>query len=82
VNAIDRSTQRYHNEWPDRRWRPRGPAQVRPSDKKNHYEVLQPFTWYVSDGTQEARGIATLYLQIRRNTRGEFEIVKVRQREP
>jgi predicted nucleic acid-binding Zn-ribbon protein len=76
---IEASTQRYHDEWPIRKWAPRGDAKVLRSNNPNLFIVYQPFNWSVSDGSQNAHGDATLYLRIRKNSQGEFRIVYVRQ---
>jgi len=76
---IEASTQHYHHEWPIREWAPRGEAKVVRSSNPNLFVVYQPFNWTVSDGSRTARGNATLYLRIRKNSQGEFRIVHVHQ---
>ena len=46
------------------------------------YEVLQPFTWTLSNGPLHAQGGATLYVKVWKNDKGEFHIVHVEQRNP
>ncbi|MBV9732157.1 MAG: hypothetical protein JO275_05210, partial [Verrucomicrobia bacterium] len=76
---VEASTQRYHDEWPIRKWTPRGEAKVVHSRKHNGFVVYQPFSWAVSADSQHADGDATLYLRIRKNSLGEFRIVHVQQ---
>jgi hypothetical protein len=76
---VEASTQSYHDEWPIRKWTPRGEAKVVRSRTPNLFVVYQPFSWTVSDGSQHNNGNAILYLRIRKNSRGEFWIVHVRQ---
>jgi hypothetical protein len=78
-SIIEASTQRYHNEWPIRKWAARGEAKVVRSSNPNLFVVYQPFNWTVSDGSRNAHGNATLYLRIRKNSQGEFRIVHVYQ---
>jgi hypothetical protein len=76
---VEASTQRYHDDWPIRKWTPRGEAKVVRSRIPNLFVVYQPFSWTISDGSQHADGNATLYLRIRKNSQGEFRIVHVQQ---
>jgi hypothetical protein len=76
---IETSTQRYHDEWPVREWTPSGGARVVRSRNPKLFTVYQPFNWSVSDGSHNANGDATLYLRIRKNSQGEFQIVHIRQ---
>jgi hypothetical protein len=76
---VEASTQRYHDEWPIRKWTPRGEAKVVHSRKHNVFVVYQPFRWAVSADSQHADGDATLYLRIRKNSLGEFRIVHIQQ---
>jgi hypothetical protein len=76
---IEASMQHYHDEWPIREWAPRGEAKVVRSSNPNLFVVYQRFNWTVSDGSRNARGNATLYLRIRKNSQGEFRIVHVHQ---
>jgi Novel STAND NTPase 1 len=78
---VEASTQHYHDEWPIREWAPSGEAKVVRSSNPNLFVVYQPFNWTVSDGSRTARGNATLYLRIRKNSQGEFRIVHVHQLE-
>jgi hypothetical protein len=78
-SAIEASTQRYHDEWPMREWRPGGDAKVVESRNPKIFVVYQPFSWTVSDGSRHAHGDATLYLLVRENSGGEFQIVNVHE---
>jgi hypothetical protein len=80
LSKVQDATQGYHEEWPVREWIPRGAADVSRSSDPNLFVVRQPFTWKVSDGSQNAQGEALLYLRIRKNASGEFRIVKVQQK--
>jgi hypothetical protein len=79
ASNLEASTQRYHDEWPIRQWTPRGEAKLVRSSNPNLFVAYQPFNWSVSDGSHNAHGAATLYLRIRKNSQGEFQIVYVRQ---
>ena len=85
LSAVHASIDRYHRAWPIRDWEPRGEPQFRKvlhSVNPKLYEVLQPFTWTLSNGPQHAQGSATLYLKLWKNDKGEFHIVHVEQRNP
>jgi hypothetical protein len=75
------STERYHREWPVRDWEPRGEAQILQTANPRRYEVLQPFSWRVSNGSQYEEGRATLYVRIWKNAKGQLHIVHIDQRE-
>jgi len=45
------------------------------------YEILQPFAWTVSDGSRHDQGSGTLFLRVWKNTKGEFHIVHIEQRD-
>ncbi len=76
LQRVQASNERYRREWPSRDWQPQGEPEILHASSKQ-YEVLQPFTWKVSNGTKHAEGSATLYLRIWKNTGGEFQIVRV-----
>ena len=78
-SSLEASTQRYHEEWPIRKWTPRGEAKVVQSKNPNLFLVYQPFTWNVSDGSQHSHGNAVLYFRIRKSSEGGFRIVHVEQ---
>ena len=80
LQRIQAFNERYRREWPNRDWQPQGEPEVLHSANSKQYEVLQPFTWKVSNGAQHAEGSAKLHLQIRKNAKGEFQIVKVEHR--
>ncbi len=77
LRRIQQMTLRFHREWPNRDWEPQGEPQILPSKNHGRYEVLVPFTWKVSNGQRHEEGGATLYFQIRKNGKGEFQIVTV-----
>jgi hypothetical protein len=83
--AIQASMERYHREWPVRKWEPSGEPEFSNAlhtTNPHLYEVLQPLTWTVSNGSQRKRGKATLYVRVWKNDKGEFHIVHVEQRNP
>jgi len=83
--GVQASMERYHREWPIRKWEPSGEPKFPKtlhSTNPHLYEVLQPLTWTVSNGLQHKEGKATLYVRIWKNDKGEFHIVQVEQRNP
>jgi hypothetical protein len=82
LRRVQAATERYHRKWPIRKWEPRGEPQILHLANSKVYEVLQPFSWSVSDGAKRAEGSATLYLRVWKNAKGEFHIVHVEQRDP
>jgi hypothetical protein len=83
--GVHASIERYHRKWPTRNWEPQGDPEfpkVLHSVNPKLYEVLQPFTWTLSNGTVHAQGGATLYVKVWKNEKGEFHIVHVEQRNP
>jgi hypothetical protein len=83
--AVQASMKRYHREWPIRKWEPSGEPEFPKtlhSTNPHLYEVLQPLIWTVSNGLQDKRGNAALYVRISKNDKEEFHIVQVEQRNP
>jgi hypothetical protein len=83
--GVHASIDRYHREWPIRNWEPQGEPEfpkLLHSANPKLYEVLQPFTWTLSNGPLHAQGGATLYVKVWKNDKGEFHIVHVEQRNP
>jgi len=77
---IEASTKRYDDRWPIRKWEPRGEAKVVRLRTPNLFAVAQPFTWTAADGSRHhAHGNATLYLRVRKNSQGDFQIIYIRQ---
>jgi TIR domain-containing protein len=80
---LQASMQRYRREWPVRNWEPRGepefPKTLHSTNPKL-YEVLQPLSWTVSNGSRHKQGNTSLYVRIRKNEQGEFRIIQVEQR--
>ena len=77
------SMERYRREWPIRKWEPSGEPEFPKSlhsANPDLYEVLQPLTWTVSNGSEQKGGSGTLYVRISKNDQGEFHIVQVEQR--
>jgi hypothetical protein len=81
LQSVQASNERYRREWPSRDWQPQGEPEILHLANSNQYEVLQPFTWKVSNGTKHAEGSATLYLRVWKNAKGEFQIVRVEHHE-
>src|SRR5271166_2434804 len=82
---IKASLEHYHREWPIRNWEPQGEPEFPKafhSANPKLYEVLQPFTWTISNGLRHEQGSATLYVRIWKNDKSEFHIVHVEQRNP
>ena len=83
LQRVKASLEHYHREWPIRNWEPQGepefPKTLHSSNPKL-YEVLQPFTWTISNGLRHEQGSATLYVRIWKNDKSEFHIVHVEQR--
>ena len=77
---IEAATKLNHDKWPVRKWEPYGEAKVVRLKSPNLFAVAQPFTWAATDGSRyHAHGNATLYLRVRKNSKGDFQIVYVRQ---
>jgi hypothetical protein len=85
LQRVKASLEHYHREWPIRNWEPQGepefPKTLHSANPKL-YEVLQPFTWTISNGLRHEQGSATLYVRIWKNDKSEFHIVHVEQRNP
>jgi len=79
LDSLTASFRHYHDEWPIRKWTPRGEAKVVRSRKHNVFVVYHPFRWAVSADSEHADGGATLYLRIRKNSLDEFRIVHIQQ---
>jgi hypothetical protein len=82
LRRVQEAKKSYDREWPTRDWEPLGEPEIRTSANPRIYEVLQPFTWALSNGSHHARGSATLYFKLWKNDEGEFHIVNVEQRNP
>jgi hypothetical protein len=85
LQRVHASINRYHRKWPIRNWEPQGEPEfpkVLHSVNPKLYEVLQPFTWTLSNGPLHTQGGATLYVKVWKNDKGEFHIVHVEQRNP
>jgi hypothetical protein len=85
LQRVKASLEHYHREWPIRNWEPQGESEFPKtlhSANPKLYEVLQPFTWTISNGPRHEQGSATLYVRIWKNDEGEFHIVHVEQRNP
>src|SRR5271166_6481414 len=81
LRKVQEAKEAYDREWPNRDWKPNGEAEIHPSANPRMYEVLQPFTWTISDGSRTDQGSATLYLRIWKNSKGEFHIVHIERRD-
>jgi hypothetical protein len=81
LRKVQAAKESYDREWPTRDWKSQGEPVIRASANPKMYEVFQPFTWSVSDGTRHDKGSATLFLRIWKNTKGEFHIVHIERQD-
>jgi AAA ATPase domain len=81
LRKVQAAKENYDREWPTRDWKSQGEPVIRASANPKMYEVFQPFTWSVSDGTRHDKGSATLFLRIWKNTKGEFHIVHIERQD-
>jgi hypothetical protein len=84
LNVVQASMERYCRQWPIRKWEPRGEPEfpkILHSTNPNLYEVLQPLTWTVANGSEHKQGSTTLYVRIRKNEKGVFRIIHVEKRD-
>ena len=78
---VQDSTERYHQQWPVRKWVPDGTPKIFGPTGSNMYQILQPFHWMVSNGYETRKGDATLQILVEKSAgaNNEFRIVAVRQ---
>jgi hypothetical protein len=85
IAGVRASMDRYREEWPVRDWEPEGEPEF-PGDlhaiHPELFEVLQPFSWKVANGSRRKTGRATLYVRIRRDEKGSFHIIHLELRHP
>jgi hypothetical protein len=81
LRKVQEAKESYDREWPNRDWKSQGEPVIRPSVNPKMYEVFQPFTWSVSDGSRQDKGRATLFLRIWKNAKGEFHIVHIERQD-
>ena len=81
LRKIQEAKESYDREWPNRDWKSQGEPVIRASANPKMYEVFQPFTWSVSDGSRQDKGRATLFLRIWKNAKGEFHIVHIERQD-
>jgi hypothetical protein len=85
ISGVRASMDRYRQEWPVRDWEPEGepefPGVLHPTHPEL-YEVLQPFSWTVANGSRRKTGRATLYVRIRRDDKGLLHIIHLELRHP
>ena len=85
ISGVRASMDRYRQEWPVRDWEPEGEPEfpgVLHSIHPELYEVLQPFSWTVANGSRRKIGRATLYVRIRRDEKGLLHIIHLELRHP
>ena len=85
ISGVRASMDRYRQEWPVRDWQPEGEPEfpgVLHSTHPELYEVLQPFSWTVANGSRRKAGKATLYVRIRRDEKGLLHIIHLELRHP
>jgi hypothetical protein len=81
---VQASMERYCRQWPIRKWEPRGEPEfpkILHSTNPKLYDVLQPLTWTVANGSEHKQGSTTLYVRIRKNEKGVFRIIHVEKRD-
>jgi hypothetical protein len=85
ISGVRASMDRYRQEWPVRDWEPEGEPEF-PGDlhaiHPELYEVVQPFSWRVANGSRRKTGRATLYVRIRRDEKGSLHIIHLELRQP
>jgi hypothetical protein len=83
ISGVRASMDRYRQEWPVRDWEPEGEPEF-PGDLHSvHpelYEVLQPFSWTVANGSRRKTGRATLYVRVRKDEKGLLHIIHLELR--
>jgi hypothetical protein len=85
ISGVRASMDRYRQEWPVRNWEPEGEPEfpeVLHSTHPELYEVLQPFSWTVANGSRRKTGRETLYVRIRRDEKGLLQIIHLELRHP
>jgi hypothetical protein len=85
ISEVRASMDRYRQQWPVRDWEPEGEPEfpsVLHSIHPELYEVLQPFSWTVTNGSRRKTGRATLYVRIRRDDKGLLHIIHLELRHP
>ncbi|HTD14931.1 MAG TPA: hypothetical protein VK673_07110 [Chthoniobacterales bacterium] len=82
LRRVQEALESYDREWPTRDWKPQGEPEIRVSADPRLYEVLQPFSWTLSNGPRHALGSAALYVKLWKNDKGEFHIIHVERRRP
>jgi hypothetical protein len=85
IAAVRASMDRYREEWPVRDWEPEGEPEFPGDLHANHpelFEVLQPFSWKVANGSRRKTGRAILYVRIRRDEKGSLHIIHLELRHP
>jgi hypothetical protein len=79
--AVRALMERYRRDWPVQNWTPRGEPEFPRGLHSTHpelYEVLQPFDWTLSNGSEHKQGSATLYVRIRKDDNGQLHIIYLR----
>jgi TIR domain len=85
IAGVRASMDRYREEWPVRDWEPEGEPEFPGELHAIHpelFEVLQPFSWKVANGSRRKTGRATLYVRIRRDEKGSLHIIHLELRHP
>jgi hypothetical protein len=83
ISRVRASMERYRQQWPVREWQPQGEPEFPKDLHAIHpelYEVLQPFTWTVANGSERKQGSALLYVRIRRDDKGQLHIIHLKLR--
>jgi hypothetical protein len=81
LRRVQAAKESYDSEWPTRDWKPQGEPEIHGTSNPKMYEILQPYAWTVSDGSRHDQGSGNLFLRVWKNTKGEFHIVHIEQRD-
>jgi hypothetical protein len=83
LRRVQAAKESYDREWPTREWKPRGEAEIHRTPDSKIYEIVQPYTWTVSDGSRHDQGSGTLFMRVYKNktAKGDFHIVHIESRD-
>jgi hypothetical protein len=80
LRRVQAAKENFDSQWPTRDWKPEGEPEIHGTSNPKMYEISQPYSWTVSDGSRHDEGTANLFLRVWKNTKGEFHIVHIEQR--
>ncbi len=83
LRQVQAAKESYDREWPIRDWKPRGEAEIHGTPNSKLYEIVQPYTWTVSDGSRHDQGNGTLFMRVYKNktSKGDFHVVHIESRD-